>query len=154
MSTFYANSSALVKRHLPERGSAWIRQLTAPGSRNRIETARLSLVEVVSALNRRVREGTLAAADYPIVRDDFLARCRRSYRIVPLTNSLLARTRLLIEAHPLRTYDALHLASALMVNTELVAAGQLPLTFIASDVRLLAAASAEGLNVDNPDNHP
>jgi uncharacterized protein len=154
MPTFYADSSALVKRRLPERGSAWFRQLTAPSAGNRIQTARLSLVEVVSALNRRVREGTLAVADYPIVRDDFLARCRRTYRIVPFTTVLLERTRTLLETHPLRAYDALHLASALMVNMQLVTAGQPSLTFLAADMRLLAAASAEGLAVDNPDNHP
>ncbi len=113
MAVFYADSSVLVKRHLPEQGSAWFRALTAPRSGNRIETARLSLVEIVSAFNRRVREGTLQPADYLAVRDDFLARCRRSYRLVPMTNALLGRTRVLLERHPLCTYDALHLASAL-----------------------------------------
>lgn len=57
MPTFYADSSALVKRYLTERGLAWFRQLTAPSASNRVQTARLSLVEVVSALNRRVRGG-------------------------------------------------------------------------------------------------
>lgn len=154
MPVFYADSSVLVKRHLPERGSAWFRALTAPRTGNRIEMARLSLVEVVSAFNRRVREGTLAATDYIAVRDDFLARCRRSYRLVPITNALLSRTRDLLERHPLRTYDALHLASALEVNAQLVGSQRGALTFLAADQRLLTAALAEGLQLDNPNNYP
>jgi predicted nucleic acid-binding protein len=121
---------------------------------SRIETARLSMVEVVSALNRRVREGTLPPVDYPAVRDDFLARCRRSYRLIPITNALLVRTRDLLERHPLRTYDALHLASALEVNAQLVSGQRPGLTFLAADQRLLTAAAAEGLTVDNPNNYP
>lgn len=154
MPVFYADSSVLVKRHLPERGSAWFRALTVPRSGNRIETARLSLVEVVSAFNRRVREGTLAATDYVAVRDDFLARCRRSYRLVPITNVLLGRTRSLLERHPLRSYDALHLASAIEVNAQLIGSQRGALTFLAADQRLLTAALAEGLQVDNPNNYP
>lgn len=154
MAVFYADSSALVKRHLPELGSAWFRELTIPRHGHRIETARLSLIEVVSAFNRRVREGTLTPADYVVVRDDFLARCHRTYRIVPITHALLALSRQLLERHPLRAYDALHLASALAVNDQFLRSGLAPLTFLAADDRLLNAATAEGLLIDNPNNHP
>jgi hypothetical protein len=75
------------------------------------------------------------------------------------TASCLSQTfclfaRLLLEHHPLRTYDALHLASALLVNDQLVAVGLPPLTFLAADNRLLTAATLEGLTVDNPNNYP
>jgi len=153
MAVFYVDSSVLVKRHLPERGSAWFRALTAPHAGNRIETARLSVVEVLSALNRRVREGTLSPADYVPVRNDFLARCRRNYHLVPITNALLGRTCDLLERHPLRAYDAVHLASALEVHVRLTGAGLPPLTFLAADQRLLNAAAAEGLSIDNPNNY-
>lgn len=150
----YADSSVLAKRHLPERGSHWVRQLTAPRSGNRVATARLTLVEVISALNRRVREGSLSATDYAVARNDFLARCRRSYCLVPITNALLTQARTLLERHPLRAYEALHLASALAVQQQMQAAGLAALTFLAADDRLLSAARAEGLLTDNPDNHP
>lgn len=153
MPWFYADSSVLVKRHLPELGSTWFRALTAPRSRNRIATAQLSLVEVMSAFNRRVREQALSATEYETVRDDFLARYQRTYQIVPITDPLLKRTRLLLEQHPLRSYDALHLAAALAVRERLLAIGQ-PLVFLAADTRLLAAATSEGFTVENPNNHP
>ena len=59
MEEFYADSSVLVKRHVPEAGSSWFRAIADPASGNVIITARVSVVEVYSALNRRVRAGTL-----------------------------------------------------------------------------------------------
>ena len=46
------------------------------------------------------------------------------------------------------------LATALTANDGLVAAGLPPLTLLAADRELLAAALAEGLPTDNPNLHP
>ncbi|MBU0702365.1 MAG: hypothetical protein KKC18_00665 [Chloroflexi bacterium] len=51
-------------------------------------------------------------------------------------------------------YDAVHLATALSINQRLVEAGEPALTFLSADVRLNDAATAEGLAVDNPNEHP
>jgi hypothetical protein len=56
--------------------------------------------------------------------------------------------------HPLRTYDAVQLASALESTTRLVAAGLLPLRFVSADARLLVAAATEGLMTEEPQAHP
>lgn len=154
MTTFYADSSALVKVHLPEHGTAWMRSLVRASNGHTLATSRLSAVEVVSALNRRVREGSLATADYSLAVRGFFALYRTRYSRVSYTNIIIQRARGLLEAHPLRAYDAVHLASALEANQLLSATGQPPLTFVAADARLLAAAQAEGLNVDNPNDHP
>lgn len=154
MAVFYADSSVLVKRHVNEIGSGWVQQLFNPAQQHTIITVRLSTVEVISALNRRVREGTLAQLVYRAVHDDFLALCRTQYRIVVLSSALFTRARALLERHPLRTYDALHLAAALVAHRRVVASGTAPLTFLAADQRLLAAAAAEGLATDNPLTHP
>ena len=45
------------------------------------------------------------------------------------------------------------LASALIIDQALVAAGLSPLVFVAADDRLLIAAQAEGLPTDNPNLH-
>jgi len=55
--------------------------------------------------------------------------------------------------HPLRAYDAVHLATAWLANNELVQAGQPPLILISADERLLTIAQTEGLFTDNPDRH-
>lgn len=71
MADYYADSSALVKRHIPEIGSAWFQALAEQVTGNAITTARMSLAEVYSALNRRIREATLDAADYARIVTDF-----------------------------------------------------------------------------------
>jgi predicted nucleic acid-binding protein len=154
MAHFYADSSVLVKRHVAELGSAWVDDLCSSERGNHLITSRLSSVEVVSAFNRRLRDGTLDMDDYPRMRDDFLALCRRVYRLTPITNLLLDRAHVLLERHFLRSYDALHLASALMANEALRASGLAALTFLAADDRLLTAAHAEGFATDNPNQHP
>jgi len=59
----------------------------------------------------------------------------------------------LLTVHPLRTYDAVPLASALESNIRLVASGLSPLTFVAADARLLVAAATEGLMTEDPNAH-
>jgi predicted nucleic acid-binding protein len=150
MADYYADSSVLVKRHLHEAGTRWMQQLCAAIPGHSIISSELCGMEVVAAFNRRVREGSLASAAYPIIRNDFLAVIQQDYDIMPLTTMLASHVRTLLERHPLRTYDAIHLASALQANDQLIAAALPPLTFLAADGRLLAAAQAEGLATDNP----
>jgi len=154
MALFYADSSVLVKRHVVEPGSLWVEDLFDLDLGHEVITSRLSTIEVVSALNRRVRAESIAATDCRQLRDDFLSLCRHTYQLVQVTNPVLARARLLLERHALRAYDALHLASALLANDQLMASSAPALTFLAADTRLLAAATAEGLPVDNPNNYP
>jgi predicted nucleic acid-binding protein len=153
MADYYADSSALVKRHVHERGTIWFQSLTGPAAGNTIATAQVSEVEVYSALNRRLRESHLSFPDYTQIADDFALICATEYKIIELTDAVIERSRLLLERHPLRAYDAIQLASALIANTTLQAAGFAPLTFLAADDRLLNAAQAEGLVTDNPNAH-
>jgi predicted nucleic acid-binding protein len=154
MADYYADSSVLVKRHIAEVGSAWVRALADPAAGNLITMARISLVEVYSALNRRIREATLDPADYAAIVADFEALCAGEYTLVELTPPIASHARVALERYPLRAYDAVQLASALVANNTLVAAGLATLTFIAADDRLVTAAMAEGLAVDNPNVHP
>jgi predicted nucleic acid-binding protein len=154
MADFYADSSVLVKRHIAERGSTWFRTLADPATGNTIITAQISIVEVVSAFNRRVRETILTRVDYARIRADFDALCASEYRL--LSTSLLVSERAchLLEHHPLRAYDAVQLAAGLIANDALLAAGLPALTFLAADTRLLNAAAAEGLGTDDPNVYP
>jgi predicted nucleic acid-binding protein len=143
-----------VKRHIPEVGSRWFQALVDPVAGNVITTARISMTEVYSALNRRIREATLDAADYVHIVADFDALCATQYTLVELTALIVERARVLLERHPLRAYDAVHLASALTANDALAAAGFPALTFLSADHRVLNAAQVEGLTTDNPNAHP
>ena len=105
-------------------------------------TARLSAVEVASALARRCREGAFPVAE----RDRALAALEEdlsALRVVELSTPVVAEARALLVRHPLRAGDAIQLASALLLRRELAE----PVTFVAYDDRLKSAAGAEGLTV-------
>ena len=55
MAVYYFDSSGLVKRYRSEIGSAWVMGLTAPASQHAIYVARITGVEVVSAITRAVK---------------------------------------------------------------------------------------------------
>ncbi|MFQ5613287.1 MAG: type II toxin-antitoxin system VapC family toxin [Anaerolineae bacterium] len=154
MADYYADSSAPVKRHVHETGSAWFQMLTESTAGNVMITARISMIEVYSALNRRLREAHLSVVDYAQLVTDFTTICVTEYQLIELTAAVVERARSLLERHPLRAYDALQLASALTASDVLQSAGLPSPTFLAADNRLLAAAYAEGLATDNPNNHP
>ncbi len=83
-------------------------------------------------------------------RDD----CRVKYQLIAVNNAILHCAGDMLERHPLRAYDAIHLATALTANRKLLASGATDLVFLCADDRLLQAAVAEGLAVDNPNDHP
>ena len=56
-----AGTLTLVKRYVTETGSDWIRALTDPAARNPLVIARVTWVEVLSALARRQREGSITS---------------------------------------------------------------------------------------------
>jgi uncharacterized protein len=63
MGYFFADSSVLVKRHVREMGTAWFQMLAASTNNNTIIIAQISIVEVCSALNRRIRVEGFAIDD-------------------------------------------------------------------------------------------
>ncbi|MBU0512140.1 MAG: type II toxin-antitoxin system VapC family toxin [Chloroflexi bacterium] len=84
---------------------------------------------------------------------DVAAICASEYQFVKLTDSIVERSKMLLERHPLRGYDAVQLGSALSASDVLQASGSPALTFLVADNRLLDAAQAEGLAVDNPNDY-
>jgi uncharacterized protein len=55
MAAYFFDSSALVKRHVSELGSAWVRSLTRLNAKHTIYIARITAVEITSAITRRQR---------------------------------------------------------------------------------------------------
>jgi uncharacterized protein len=154
MADYYADSSVLVKRHVNETGSGWFRALADPATGNVILTSRVSVIEVYSAFNRRVREARLSRVDYAQLAADFASIYGAEYQIIELTVAITDRARVLLEQHALRAYDAIQLASALITREVLQAAGLRAPVFLAADDCLLNAARSEGLAIDNPNVYP
>ena len=154
VSLYFLDSSALVKRYVTEKGSAWIRALTAPSARNPLIIARITWVEVLSALARRQREGSLTPGDVAQAVQAFRYDLDMQYQVTELDPALAGAAGELVTKHPLRAYDAVQLASALRVQLGLAQAQAPALTFLTADDRLIAVAQAEGLLTDNPNHHP
>jgi predicted nucleic acid-binding protein len=153
VNAYFIDSSALVKRYVTEAGTAWVQAITHPSTRNRLIIARITWVEVLSALARRQREGSLSteqiAGAISAFRYDLDTQCQ----IIQVDRALTEVVGQLVLKHPLRAYDAIQLASALSIYPPFERATLTSLTFLAADDRLLAIARAEGLQTDNPNHH-
>jgi predicted nucleic acid-binding protein len=154
MPALYVDTSALVKRYVSEVGTIWVRHALARPVRQRIYTAVLAQPEVLSALQRKVRERTLPAAEAQRLARRVQRHFARHYRLVAITPARVIQANTLVQAHPLRAYDALHLACAIAVRDALQPYGLPAPLFVTADDALLAAAQAEGFLVDNPLQHP
>lgn len=140
----YLDSSALVKRYVQERGSAAVDRWFA--SAELLCTAKLAYPEVLAGLARKLREGGMTRANHRKAREHFLKEWE-ALTVAELTDGVLAGCRRLLESHPLRGADAVHLATALQLQRSL----QEEVAFICADVRLLKAAAAERLTPLNPE---
>lgn len=94
-------------------------------------TSELAKVEVVRAA-RRLDAGTVAAARALVSQLD----------LIPLTGGLMEEAADVGDP-PLRTLDAIHLASALSIRPDLT-------SFVAYDNRLVIAAQAAGIEAIRP----
>jgi predicted nucleic acid-binding protein len=148
----FFDSSSLAKRYVSETGSAWVLSLVGPASGHQNYVARITGVEMVSAIARRARAGNLSAVDATAMlaafRHDFL----NEYLIVEITPALIQAAMALAESHAIRGYDAVQLAAAMEIAAASLATGT-TLTLVSADTALNAAAVAEGLTVEDPNTH-
>jgi len=148
---YYFDSSAAVKRYAPERGSEWVKLIVEPTEGNMVYIGQIGVVEIAAALSRKVRTKELTRKGYEAALWLFLADVRNEeYIIVPLSDEVVELAVDLTRRHPLRGYDAAHLATAVMLNTALLGAELPPLVFVSADRALCEAARREGLSADNP----
>lgn len=101
-----------------------------------------TVVECESALQRRVRDGSLDGAGARLARERLTALAAAWHEVPasPLVRTLALR---LLRTHPLRAADSLQLAAAL----SLLQGGARALSFLSADARLAEAADVEGLDV-------
>jgi predicted nucleic acid-binding protein len=154
MAGFFCDSSAIVKRYVNETGSNFVDGLTDLKSGNVILLARITRVEVTSAIARRLKNASLTTTAAQNALAAFQHDLTNNYFTVEITPVLLSSAMSLATKHALRGYDAVQLAAALETNDERIANTLTPLTLLSADTELNAAAQAEGLNIENPNNYP
>ncbi len=135
----FFDASALVKRYVREQGSTRVRRLLAHGN---VVIARLSEVEVVSALARLTREHAMSSDQCNRAVAAFLADLE-AWTVVEFTTDVTRAARRLLLRHTLRSGDAIQLGSAMVLQESV---GVLD-DFVAHDTRLTDAARTEGLTV-------
>ena len=80
MSTFYFDSSGIVKLYIPEPGSAWVKFLvnakTAEhGWEHEIAFAKVGIVEVAAAMAKRERMRDITLGERDVLVANFLGDC-------------------------------------------------------------------------------
>lgn len=135
--TYFLDSSALVKRYLPEPGSEVVRALFR--RRRRLSVSRITYAEVVAAVARAWREGLIEET----TRDTISAAIDADFGgfdVTEVRRAVIDRIPALVLRQPLRAYDAVQLASALILKERGAS-----VEFWGADDRLVTAARGEGL---------
>jgi predicted nucleic acid-binding protein len=153
VAAYFFDSSAIVKRYLSEVGSVWVTNIAALVSGNEVYLARITFVEVISAVTRKSRGSGLSADGAMKAITDFRRDFANEYSLIEQTSTLVEWAADLAEAHALRAYDAVQLAAALEIDAYVKSAGVSKITLVSADGALNTAALAEGLAVDDPNTH-
>lgn len=153
MAVYFFDSSAIVKRYLNETGTNWVQSITDPRAGNLIYISAITSVEVIAAITRRVKSGSIASNDAALAISEFRNHLFNEYFEIEMKHTVISRAMLMAEYHALRGYDAVQLAAALEVNANLLSLSMPAVTMVSSDNDLNTAAASEGLTVDNPNSH-
>ncbi len=118
--------------------------------------AETSLTECIASLCQMVRENPprLIGVQRDRLITLFQHHVRQQYLIIQVDRPIFWRAATLCRMHPLRAYDALQLACAMMRREDDRAAGRTDTHFVCADNLLLQIAGTEGFMVENPINHP
>lgn len=143
----YLDTSALLKLFIEEDGSAKVRALAGRTGAEVLLVSRLGYTEASVSLARMVHLGRLPAADLPHQQGSLDDYWDQSIQEVALTEELLEDARQLAQRFPLRTYDAIHLASAREAKRMLRGTFDGEVKFLAFDSALLKAAQSLGFTI-------
>ena len=130
------DSSSFAKRYIQEAGSDRLDDLLQNASD--LALCVIVVPELISGLNRRLREGALTGRDYRQAREQLLDDVRDA-TVLQLTPAVIASAVKLLENNVLRAMDALHVACALEWKADL---------FVTSDRKQADAARNSGLRTE------
>jgi predicted nucleic acid-binding protein len=169
LALYFFETSALVKRYAQERGTSWVQTITDPQAQHRLYISDITGVEAIAAIKKKERDGVksggISQTDAANAIKQFRYDFANQYKIVEVTSTIISIAMDLPEKHKLRAYDAVQLAVALEIDSQIKAmigataisaiAATIPtLTVVSADDELNTAAIAEGLILEDPKNHP
>ena len=124
----FFDSSAFAKRFIEESGSQEIENICQKTSE--LGLSIICYPEIVSALNRRLREKSITKSDYLLAKHR-LSEELAEIQIINITSEVVALSGILLETNILRAMDAIHIACAIEWKPDL---------FVTSDHRQGKAA--------------
>ena len=124
----FFDSSAFAKRYIEEKGSDAVEQLCSEATELAVSV--ICVPEIISAMNRRVRERSLSRTGYRTVKSCLLTEVADA-TVVYVIPDVIADAIRVLETNTIRAMDALPIACALQWSAEL---------FVSSDARQLRAA--------------
>jgi len=127
------DSSAFAKRYVQEYGSEDVEGFLQRASE--LALCILLLPEIVSGLNRRLRERILSSNDYRKIKSQLLEDVTDA-TVIQITPAVISHSVKLMENNVLRAMDSFHVACALEWQADL---------FVTADKRQLTAAKNAGL---------
>lgn len=130
----FADSSALAKRYIADEKSSEFESLLQ-GATN-LAVSVLCAPEIISALCRRRRERCLKPSEYKAAKAA-LESDLADAAIIQIVDEVLLESIRLLESNPLRSSDAIQIASALVWRADL---------FVSADARQFAVARTTGMN--------
>lgn len=129
----FLDSSAFAKRYIEETGSQSVDDICQEATELCLSV--ICIPELISALNRRVREKSLSQKNYNTIKKA-LSEDIQDITIINLTPEVITKTTRLLEDNALRAMDAPHVACALEWGAGL---------FVSSDKQQIIAAGKSGL---------
>lgn len=145
MNVYYLDASAWVKRYYRETGTEAIQALFVEGAV--FACASLGVVEVLATLSRKRKARQISPAQLQQKQNE-IATDWEQFIQVQLSDQVLAEALRLTVNLSLRGADAVHLASASVLQKSLTEFDDC--LFVASDNELLEAAQQMGMTVLNP----
>jgi predicted nucleic acid-binding protein len=130
------DSSAFAKRYVQEVGSDKLYRFLESASE--LAFCVILVPEIISGLNRRLKERILPIEDYRAVKKQLMDDIHDA-TVLQITPSVISRSVKLLEGNFLRALDALHVACALEWQADL---------FVTSDRRQFMAATNTGLRTE------
>jgi predicted nucleic acid-binding protein len=134
--TIYAETSAVLRWLFAEEGGEGVRGVLEAASK--VATSRLTLIETRRVIHRAERAGRVTSAQAADLRAIF-AQATATWAVLELSDEVARRAEVGFPIEPVRTLDAIHLASALFLREALP-----DLLLVTTDERVRANAQALG----------
>lgn len=136
----YCDTCCLVKFYVSEQYSDWIRKTLL--NKKYLVTCRVAKAEIWSAITRRLHHKSVLPEQY----QNWIKTIENDWNSLNIIDFDDDNAAMLARQHGLRGFDAIHLSSALIVQSSI----QYKINFCSFDKKLLQAAEKENLQIIVP----